>query len=114
MDYDFARLKKIEKAAKRYDKKIDKRRKKLRSSLEKGKRMHLLSGRLEKDAPVVFYKSTTNQKSFFNKYKELIVMHRFVNYNGINLYRVQEVNSGREVEGKFLRKELFTLENNVM
>lgn len=63
---------------------------------------------------MVFYKSTTNQKSFFNKYKELIVMHRFVNYNGINLYRVQEVNSGRKVEGKFLRKELFTLENNVM
>lgn len=70
LDYDFTRLKKIEKAAKRYDKKIDKRRKKLRSSLEKGKRVHVLSGRLKKTrqwyftrVPPIKNLSSTNTRS---------------------------------------------------
>ena len=60
----------------------------------------------------LFYKSTTDQKPSFNKDKEFVVTRRFVNYTGTELHKMQEVNSGRKLEGKFLRKEFFTLESN--
>ena len=32
---------------------------------------------------------------------------------GLYLYRVQEIDSGKRLEGKFLRRELFAVCNNV-
>ena len=86
----------------------------MRSPLQNGELVLVLSSRLKKkDAPTVFYKSTTDQKSFFKKNKEFAITHRFENHNGVDLYRVQEVRTGRKLDGKFLRKELFALEKNV-
>ena len=78
LDYDFKRLKKVGKDAarySRYDKKVDKRNKKiLRSPLNVGEVAYILSGRLKKkNAPSVLYKSTTDKKSFFNKDKRFVI-----------------------------------------
>ena len=86
-DYDFKRLKKVDKDAarySRYDKKVDKRNKKtLRSPLNVGEVAHVLSGRLKKkDAPSVFDKSTTEKKSFINKDKRFVITRRFENHRG--------------------------------
>ena len=118
LDYDFKRLKKVDKDAARYswyDKKVDKRNKKnLRSPLNVGEVVYVLSGRLKKkDAPSIFYKSTTDKKSFFNKDMRFVITRRFENHRGTEFYRVQEVDTGKRVNGRFLRKELFALENNV-
>ena len=114
LEYDFSRIKKIEKASKRcsgfIEKSDKKRKKKLRSQLPKGELVLVLSSRLKKkDAPTVFCKSTTDQKCFFNNDKEFVITHRFEIHNGVELYRVQEVRTGRKLERNFLRKELFEL-----
>ena len=108
-DYDFKCLKKVDKDAarySRYEKKVDKRNKKiLRSSLNVGEAAHVLSGRLKKkDAPSVFDKSTTEKKSFFNKAKRFVITRRFEYNRGTEFYRVQEEEKGKRVEGRFLRK----------
>ena len=41
------------------------------------------------------------------------MMHRFENHRGTEVYRVQELETDVKLKGKLLRKELFTLENNV-
>ena len=65
-DYVFKRLKKVDKDTprfSRYNKKVDKRNKKvLRSPLNVGEVVHILCGTLkQKDAPSVFYKRTTDK-----------------------------------------------------
>ena len=90
------------------------RLKKLRSPLVEGEIVYFLSSRLKKkDAPSIFYKNTTDKKSFFNKESRYVVTRRFENHRGTEFYRAQEVGSGKKVEGRFLRKELFALKNNV-
>ena len=118
LDYDFKGLKKVDKDAARYsqyNKKVDKRNKKvLISQLNVGEVVYVLSGSLKKkDAPSVFYKSTTDKKSFFNKDKRFVITRRFENHRGTEFYRVHQVDTGKRVDGRFLRKELFALENNV-
>ena len=44
---------------------------------------------------------------------KFVVAHHFENDRGTEFYRFQEVDSGKMVEGRFLRKELFALKNNV-
>ena len=119
LDYDFKRLKKstrtqhgILNTTKKQIKEITK--KVLISQLNVGEVVYVLSGRLnKKDAPSVFYKSTTDKKSFFNKDKRFVITRRFENHRGTEFYRVQQVDIGKRVDGRFLRKELFALENNV-
>ena len=67
----------------------------------------------KKEAPSIFYKSTTDKKSFFTKNKRFVVTRRFENHRGTEFYRVQELDTTKKVEGRFLRKELFAIENNV-
>ena len=93
LDHNFKRLKKVGKDAarySRYDKKVDKRSKKiLRSPLNVGEVVYVLSGMLKKkDAPSVFYKGTTDKKSFFNKDKRFVITRRFENHGGTEFYRV--------------------------
>ena len=111
LSYDIDRIRKVDKDAARYaryDLKRDKKsKKKLRSPLQTGKIVFVLSSRIKKkDAPSIFYKSNTDRKSFFNKDKKFVVTKRFKNHRGTEFY-------GRKTEGRFLRKELFALENNV-
>lgn len=42
-----------------------------------------------------------------------MIIHRYEKDAGLYLYRVQEVDSGKRLEGKFLRKELFAVRINV-
>ena len=42
-----------------------------------------------------------------------MIIHRYEKDVGLYLYRVQEVDSGKRLEGKFLRKELFAVRINV-
>ena len=76
LSYDIDRIRKVDKDAARYaryDLKRDKKsKKKLKSPLQTGEVVFVLSSRLKKDAPSVFYKSSTNKKSFFNKDKNLL------------------------------------------
>ena len=99
----------------RYDLKRDKKsKKKLSSPLQSGEIVFVLSSRIKKkDAPSVFYKRSTAKKSFFNKDKKFVVTKRFENHRGTEFYRIQELDTGCKAEGRFLRKELFALENNV-
>ena len=41
------------------------------------------------------------------------MMHHFENHRGTEVYRVQELETDAKLKGKLLRKELFTLKNNV-
>ena len=68
---------------------------------------------LKKEAPSIFYKSTTDKKSFFNKNEQFVVTRGFENYRSTEFYRVSELDTAKKVEGRFLRKELFTVEKNV-
>ena len=112
LNYDFKRLKKsIKDVAQhsRYDKKVDKRKRKiLRSPLNVGEVVYALPGRLKKkDAPSVFYKNTTDKKSFFNKDKRFVITGQFENHRSTEFYRVQELDTEQRVDGRFLRKEIF-------
>ena len=42
-----------------------------------------------------------------------MITNRYEKDVGLYLYRVQEVDSGKRLKGKFLRKELFAVRNNV-
>ena len=67
--FDIRRLGKVSNSQYRYEKKkYQKKKKKLRIALEIGKDVLLLSSRLKKkDLPRVFYKSSTDNKSYFDK-----------------------------------------------
>ena len=71
--YNFIRLKKIkdnEDRLEKYNQKIDKKKKTLRSPLSIGEKVLVLAGRLKKkDALKKLYKSTTKNKSCFNRDK---------------------------------------------
>ena len=43
----------------------------------------------------------------------MVITHRYEKDEGLYLYRVQEVDSGKKLEGKFLCKKLFSVRNNV-
>ena len=47
------------------------------------------------------------------KKTRFVVTRRFKNYRGTEFYRVQEADSRKRVDSRFLRKELFALKNNV-
>ena len=67
----------------------------------------------KQNAPSIFYKGSTDRKSFFNKEKKIVITHRYEKDVGLYLYRAQEIYSGKRLEGKFLRRELFAVCNNV-
>ena len=56
-------------------------KKKLHSPKVEGELVYLLSSRLkEKDAHSIFYKSTTDKKSFLNKESKYVVTRRLKNH----------------------------------
>ena len=109
--YDFVRLKKIgnnETRNDRYNQKIDKRKRKLRSPINLDKKMLVLAERLrKKDVTGNLYKASTDNIPFFNRERIFTIYKRVKLVNGIYLYRVEE--KGKKVEGRFLRQELFAL-----
>ena len=69
--YDFHRLIKVKESrdqTEKYDAKVDRRKKRLRDPLEVGEKVLVLAKRLrKKDVPERLYKSTTENKNFFNR-----------------------------------------------
>ena len=113
--YDFYRLKQVTKAFKRYKKHdiaIDlKRKKKLRQPLTIGERVLILASRLKKkDAPGVLYKSTTENKPFFNK-KQIYTVKKIVKINDIFNYWISKEGKDQIISNRFFREELFALNN---
>ena len=111
--YDFAWLKKIEDNQLRnqkYDQKIDRRKRTLRSPLYLDEKVLVLAERLKKkDASGKFFKSTTNNMPYFNRNRIFTIYKRAKLDNGFCLYWVEE--DGQKVKGRFLRQELFALNN---
>ena len=111
--YDFVRLRKIENNQMRNDKynqKIDKRKRTLRSPLNLDEKVLVLAERLKKkDAPGNLYKASTENMPFFNRN---IIFNRYKRAklnNGTFLYWVEE--DGKKINGRFLRQELFAINN---
>ena len=65
--------------------------------------------RKKKGSPGRLYKSTTETKSFFNRDRTFIISERSKLNNNIYLCWLQE--NGEKIKNRFLRQELFALEN---
>ena len=114
--YDFMRIKKIENNQMRkakYDQKIDRRKKTLRSPLNLDEKVLVLAERLKKkDAPGNLYKASTDNMPFFNRNRIFTIFKRAKVNNGTYLYWVEE--EGKKINGRFLRQELFALNNQFL
>ena len=112
--YDFYRLYKVTKAFKRYKKhdvNVDfRRKKKLREPLTIGERVLILASRLKKkDAPGVLYKSTTENKPYFNR-KQVYIIKKIVKVaNTYNYWLSTEEEQDNVIPNRFFRQELFAL-----
>ena len=91
----------------RYYEKIDIRKKKrLRSPLNIGESVLILASRLKKkDEPGRFYKSSTENRPYFNREKIFKITHRLKRENAKYFYWLDNL------KGRFIREELFALNN---
>ena len=114
--YDFMRLRKIETNKSRNDQhneKYDRRKRKLISPLNIDEKVLVLAERLKKkDTPGNLYKASTDNIPFFNRNSIFIIYKRAKLNDGIYLYWIEE--NGKEIEGRFLRQELFALNNQFL
>ena len=115
--YDFVRPRKIENNQLRNDKgnqKIDRRKRTLRSPLNLDKKVLVLAERLKKkDAPGNLYKGSTDNMPFLNRNRIFAIYERSKLNNGTFLYWVEE-EDGKKINGRFLRQELFALNNEFL
>ena len=113
--FDFYRLEKVGKHAARIDrynlKKDTQQPRKLRDPLSIGEKVLVLAERLKKkDAPGRLYKSTTQNKAFFNKNKIFIIRKRVKTTSDDSYYWLSEENSDEIGKFRYLRQELFAIE----
>ena len=114
--YDFMRLRKFgtnKLRNEKYNEKIDRRKRKLRSPLNLDEKVLVLAERLKKkDAPGSLYKASTEKIPFFNRDRIFTIYKRAKLENGVYLYWLEE--NGRKINGRFLRKELFALNKQLL
>ena len=114
--YDFMRLRKIgtnQLRNEKYNEKIDRRKRKLRSPLNLDEKVLVLAERLKKkDVPSSLYKASTENIPFFNRDRIFTIYKRAKLENGVYLYWLEE--NGRKINGRFLREELFALNNQFL
>ena len=113
--YDFYRLAKVGKHNARqirYNKtKDEKNPRKLREPLNIGEKVLVLAERLKKkDAPGKLYKSSTQNKTFFNKDKIFIIKKKGQTTSNVWYYWLSEENSENTNKFRYLRQELFAFE----
>ena len=113
--FDFYRLEKVGKEHKRnikcFEKKDSKNRRKLRQPLNIGEKVLVLAERLKKkDAPGRLYKSTTQNKSFFNKEKIFIIKKECKQHLMNGTIGLQKKNLKKNNKFRFIRQELYALE----
>ena len=101
--YDFMRVKKIGNNQSRNDKynqKLDRRKRKLRSPLNVNEKVLILAERLKKkDASGNLYKASTDNIPFFNRNIIFTIYKRVKLNNGTFLYWLEE--DGRKISGHF-------------
>ena len=98
--YDFMRLRKIGNNQMRNDKynqKLDRRKRKLRSPLNLDERVLVLAE----------IKASTDNIAFFNRNRIFTIYESAKLNNGSYMYWVEK--NGKKIDGKFLRQELFAL-----
>ena len=110
--YDFHRPWRVKEAnlrTEKYAANLDTRKKRtLRIPLETSEKVLVLAERLrKKDAPGKLYKSTTENRPFFNRNRIFTINKRVQIGDGIYCYWLKE--NGREIVGRFLREEMFAL-----
>ena len=113
--FDFYRMVKVSKAVDRYERyneKMDERqKKKLRAPLEIDEKVLILAERIKKkDAPGILFKSTTQNVPFFNK-KEIFKIRKYNLVDNVYNYWIKKENN-QKIDKRFIREELFALENN--
>ena len=113
--FDFYRMVKVSKAVDRYEpynEKVDERqKKKLREPLEIDEKVLILAERIKKkDAPGILFKSTTQNVPFFNK-KEIFKIRKYNLVDNVYNYWIKKENN-QKIDKRFIREELFALENN--
>ena len=111
--YDFLRIRKIGTNRARnlkYDLKKDRRKKQLHSPLNLDEKVLVLVERIrKKDAPGSLFKASTENRPFFNREHIFTIYKRSKLNDGSYLYWLTE--NGRKIEGRFIRQELFALNN---
>ena len=114
--YNFMRLKKIQNNEMRVDKynqRIDRRKVTLRSPLNIGEKALVLAERLKKkDSPGKFFKSSTDNIPFFNRNRIFAIYKKVKLNNNSYLYWLEE--NEHQVKVRFLRQELFVLNNQFL
>ena len=114
--YDFMGLRKIGNNRlqnEKYGEKLDKRKSKLRSPLNLDEKILVLAERLKKkDPPGNLYKASTENIPFFNRDRIFTIYKRANLEKGIYLYWLEE--KGKKIIGRFLRQELFALNNQFL
>ena len=113
--FDFYRMVKVSKAVDRYERyneKVDERqKKKLREPLEIDEKVLILAERIKKkDAPGILFKSTTQNVPFFHK-KEIFKIRKYNLVDNVYNYWIKKENN-QKIDKRFIREELFALENN--
>ena len=121
--YDFHRIVRVSKDAaryKRYDIRLDKKRRKqqLRQPLAVGEKVLVLAERIKKkDAPGRLFKSIAENIPFFNR-KEIFIVKKVVqfpiqNNNSSSSYNywISKSSEDEIIDRRFLRQELFALKN---
>ena len=112
--YDFYRLAKVGKhhaRQLRYKTKDEKIPRKSREPLNIGEKVLVIAERLKKkDARGKLYKSSTQNKTFFNKDKTFIIRKRVQTTSNDWYYWLSEGNSENINKFRYLRQELFALE----
>ena len=110
------RIRKIENNQMRndkYDQKIDRRKRTLRSPLNLDKKVLILAERLKKKDPSGnLFKASTENMPFFNRNRTFTIYKRAKLNNGTYLYWVEE--DGKKSIGRLLRQELFGLNNKFL
>ena len=116
--FDFYRIEKVSKnneRIKRYMIKKDGNKRKLKDPLNIGEKVLVLSERIKKkDAPGKLYKPTTQNKSFFNKNKIFIVKKRIKTLSDGWYYWLAEEKSNKINKFRFVRQELYALNEQWM
>ena len=95
----------------KYNQRIDRRKKTLRSPLNNGENVLVLAeGLKKKDAPGKIFKRSTGNIPFFNRNRIFTIYKKVKLNNNSYLYWLKE----NKREGRFLRQELFALSNQFL
>ena len=109
--YDFMRLRKIETNQMRNDKynqKIDRRKRKLRSPLNLDEKVLILSERLRKKTRLEIFTKLLQTIFLFSNRNRIFTIYKRANLNNSTyLYWVED--DGKKINGRFTRQELFAL-----